>query len=114
MDLIVDTSEVKFQVSGKFEPRLDKDRVQRRDKQGGTGLPLWAVQLVAWTDKGAETVSVTIAADQPPTVAQGQFVTVDRLQAMPWVQNGNARVAYRANAIHPQSGSNSNPAPASG
>jgi hypothetical protein len=109
MDLILDTSNVKFQVSGEFEPRLDKDRVQRRDKSGGTNLPLWAVKLVAWTDGDAETILVTVAVADPPKVSQGQFVSVDRLQAMPWVQNGNSRVAFRANAIIPTG--NGAPAP---
>ena len=101
MDLILDTSHVKFQVSGEFEPRLDKDRVQRRDKSGGTNLPLWAVKLVAWMDGDAETILVTVAIADPPKMSQGQFVSVDRLQAMPWVQNGNSRVAFRANAVVP-------------
>lgn len=99
MDLIIDTSETTFQVSGQFEPRLDKDKVQRRDRAGGTNLPLWAVKLVAWTDGDAETLLVTVAADNPPKLTQGQFVSVDRLQAMPWVQNGNARVAFRAKSV---------------
>jgi hypothetical protein len=99
MDLIIDTSAMRFQVSGEFEPRLDKDRVQRRDKSGGTNLPLWAVKLVVWSDGDAETILVTVAIADPPKMTQGQFVSVDRLQAMPWVQNGNSRVAFRANAV---------------
>ena len=53
MDLILDTVSTKFQVCGEFGPRLDKDGVQRRDKSGGTNLPLWAVQLVAWSARTA-------------------------------------------------------------
>ncbi|MCO1657430.1 hypothetical protein [Pseudonocardia humida] len=109
MDLIIDTSNAKFQVSGDFEPRLDKDRVQRRDKSGGTNLPLWAAKVVAWTDGDAETLLVTVAVENPPKVSQGQFVSIERLQAMPWVQNGNARVAFRAKTIVPLS--NGAPAP---
>src|SRR3954467_7176625 len=101
MQLIIDTSNATFQVSGEFEPRLDKDKVQRRDKTGGTNLPLWAVKLVAWTDGDAETLLVTVAAENPPKVGQSQHVSVDRLQAMPWVQNGNVRVASRAAAVIP-------------
>ena len=109
MELILDTSSTKFQVSGAFEPRLDKDGVHRRDKSGGTNLPLWAVKLVAWTDADAETILVTVAVADPPKVSQGQYVSVERLQAMPWVQNGNSRVAFRAKAIVPTS--NGAPAP---
>jgi hypothetical protein len=105
MDLILDTSDVKFQVSGDFEPRLDKDGVHRRDKSGGTNLPLYAVKLVAWFDGDAETILVTVAIADPPKVAQGQYVSVERLQAMPWVQNGNSRVAFRAKSVVPHNGS---------
>ncbi len=109
MDLILDTSATKFQVSGAFEPRLDKDGVHRRDKSGGTNLPLYAVKLVAWTDADAETILVTVGIADPPTVSQGQYVSVERLQAMPWVQNGNSRVAFRAKSVIPTS--NGAPAP---
>ncbi|MGD9530667.1 MAG: hypothetical protein AB7V44_28300 [Pseudonocardia sp.] len=102
MDLVLDTSATKFQASGEFEARLDKDGVQRRDKSGGTNLPLWAVKLVAWGDADAETILVTVAIADPPKVSQGQYVSVERLQAMPWVQNGNSRVAFRAKSVVPQ------------
>ena len=102
MDLIIDTRGTKFQVSGSFEPRLDKEGRHRRDKQGGTNDLLYAVKLVAWTDEDAETILVTVPLPtEPPKIPQGQYVSVDRLQAMPWVQNGNARVAYRARSVVP-------------
>ena len=44
---------------------------------------------------------VTVAVADPPKVSQGQYVSVERLQAMPWVQNGNSRVAFRAKSILP-------------
>jgi hypothetical protein len=53
---------------------------------------------------------VTVALAEPPKVSQGQFVSVERLQAMPWVQNGNSRVAFRADAIVP-TGNGAGPAP---
>ena len=71
------------------------------------------MQLVAWFDAGAETILVTVAADTPPKLAQGEYVSVERLQAMPWVQNGNSRVAFRAKSVLPMNGSApSKPAPA--
>jgi hypothetical protein len=104
MDLIIDTGIYTFQASGVFEPRLDKDGVHRRDKSGRTNLPLWAVKLVAWSDADAETILVTVAVSDPPTVSQGQHVSVERLQAMPWVQNGTPRVAFRAQSVVPING----------
>ena len=119
MDLVLDTSGITFQVGRGFEARLDKDGVHRRDKQGGTSLPLYAVQLIAFDEGGAETILVTVATDNPPKVSQGQSVRLERLQAMPWVQNGNSRVAFRAKSIHPApngattvSGAKPAPAPA--
>ena len=47
MKLMLTTEGTLFQAVGGFEPRLDKDGVQRRDKSGGTNLPLNAVKLVA-------------------------------------------------------------------
>jgi hypothetical protein len=101
MKLILDTSSTEFQMGGEFTPRLDKDGNQRRDKQGGTNLPLWAANLVAWSDGTVETILVTVALAEPPKVSQGQYVSVQGLQAMPWVQNGNSRVAFRADSIVP-------------
>ena len=71
MDLVIDTSGITFQVGRGFEARLDKDGVHRRDKQGGTSLPLYAVQLIAFDEGGAETILVTVATDNPPKVSQG-------------------------------------------
>ena len=103
MRLILNSEKMQFQAASSFEARLDKDGVQRRDKSGGTNLPLWAVQLVAWFDAGAETILVTVAVSDPPKVSQGGYVSVERLQAMPWVQNGTnaVKVAYRADAVVP-------------
>ena len=112
MDLIIDTSRYTFQASGVFEPRLDKDGVHRRDKSGGTNLPLWAVKLVAWSDADAEPILVTVPVADPPKVSQGQYVSVERLQAMPWVQNGNSRVAFRAKTVVPTNGAVGKPGPA--
>lgn len=112
MDLIIDTTGVEFQVSKPFEPRMDRDGNQRRDKQGGTGLPLHATQLVAWTEAGSETLLVTVATDNPPKLTQKQFVTIEGLQAMPWVAGGDSKpkVAFRASAVVPNDVAKSAPA----
>jgi hypothetical protein len=57
-----------------------------------------------------------VAAAEPPKLAQGQRVEVERLQAIPWVQNGNVRVAFRAKSIVPVNGAmggKPSPAPSS-
>ena len=112
--LILKTESMQFQATSGFEARLDKDGVHRRDKSGGTNLPLWAVKLVAWSDADAETILVTVAVSDPPAVSQGQHVSVERLQAMPWVQNGTPRVAFRAQSVVPINGASGSgkPSPA--
>ena len=116
MKLILFTEHTQFQATSGFEPRLDKDGVHRRDKSGGTNLPLWAVKLVAWSDADAEPILVTVPVADPPKVSQGQYVSVERLQAMPWVQNGNSRVAFRAKSVIPTNGPSgaAKPSPAPG
>ena len=84
MDLIIDTSNANFQVSGNFEPRLDKDKVQRRDRSGGTNLPLWAAKVVAWTSSRSSTNSggtslgtPGMTADVPSTWASSNMTSID-------------------------------------
>jgi len=112
MKLILNSESMQFQAASSFEARLDKDGVHRRDKSGGTNLPLWAVKLVAWSDADAEPILVTVPVADPPKVSQGQYVSVERLQAMPWVQNGNSRVAFRAKTVVPTNGAVGKPGPA--
>lgn len=105
MDLRLDISDVEFQAGGPFQPRMDNG-VQRQDKE--TGLPLWSVNLVVWSGEGdartAETILVTVATSNPPTVNQMDFVNVTGLRAVPWVPNSgtkSVRIAYRAESITP-------------
>lgn len=97
MRLRLDTSDVTFKVGRSFEPRTDKEGVQRRDKE--TRLPLFSVQLACFDDRGVESIYVTVACENPPKLAQDQPVTVSGLEAMPWVQNGSSKVAFRATAV---------------
>jgi len=103
--LVLDIRDVEFQAGGPFSPKTDKDGTQRRDR--ATGLPLHAVNLVMWSGEGndrqAETILVTVATDNPPSVDQMEFVNVTGLEAVPWVPNsgGGVRVAYRAESVMP-------------
>ncbi|GAA5119961.1 hypothetical protein [Haloechinothrix salitolerans] len=105
MRLILDTSQFnKVEVTRPFAARVDNEGNQRRDKQGGTGLPLWACQVAVYTDDGAEVLQVTVADDNPPELIREQRVTLDGLEAMPWATNkGEPRVAYRAKSVMPVS-----------
>ena len=78
MKLILNSESMQFQAASSFEARLDKDGVHRRDKSGGTNLPLYAVKLVAWSDADAETILVTVPVATPPALSQGDHVVVER------------------------------------
>ena len=99
MRLLVDTSEIQFTVGRAFAPKTDQAGVQRTEK--GTGRPLHVVQLVAIDEAGAETINVTVAADNPPRLTQGQSVRPECLEAIPWVKNNTnaAQVAFRATSV---------------
>jgi hypothetical protein len=99
MKLMVDVSEIQFTVGRPFAPRTDQNGVQKTEK--GTGRPLHVVQLVAIDETGAETINVTVAADNPPRLTQGQSVRPEGLEAIPWVKNNtnSAQVAFRASSI---------------
>ena len=101
MKLMVDTSGVQFTVGRPFTPKTDQNGAQRTER--GTGRPLSVVQLVAIDEAGAETINVTVAGENPPTVAQGQSVRPEGLEAIPWVKDNtkSAQVAFRATSVVP-------------
>ncbi|QGK68975.1 hypothetical protein GIY23_04975 [Allosaccharopolyspora coralli] len=101
MRLLIDVSQVSFTVSREAEPKNDQNGVQRMDRN--TKEPLFAVQLVAVDEGGAEVINVTVAGAVPPKVAKGQPVSPAELQAIPWAQNGRNGTAYRAKSITPVS-----------
>jgi hypothetical protein len=92
-------------VSRGFEPKVDRETgAVRIDKE--SNRPLQVGQLVAYGPNGAEILSVTVAAEQPPKVSPGQDVTVHGLMAIPWAtREGNVRVSYRAESVTPTASS---------
>lgn len=105
MRLLIDTSKVTFTVSREAQPKTDQNGVQRTER--ATNTPMWAVQLVAMDSSGAEVITVTVAAPQPPKVAVGSAVAPLELQAIPWAQNGRNGVAFRATDIKAVTGTKS-------
>jgi len=91
----------RFSVSRAFEPKVDKETgAVRLDRDSGRTLQ--AGQLVAYGPSGAEILSVTVAAEQPPKLSPGQDVTVSGLVAIPWAtREGTVRVSYRAQSVQP-------------
>jgi hypothetical protein len=100
VELLIDISRKSFTVGRPFERKLDDNGVQKLDRQ--TRLPLFSAQFVVMDERGADTIMVTIAGE-PPQLQQGQPVTVVRLVALPWANNGRNGVAYRADEVRPLS-----------
>ena len=99
MKLPVDTSGMTFMCAVAPEPVLDfETKRQRADKNGE---PLYAVQVVALAEGGAEIIAVKVAGE--PSVAQGAMLAIHALVASPWSMGDRSGVAFRASRIEPAS-----------
>lgn len=101
MRLPIDTSSLTFLCAVGPEPVVDFDTKRPKVEDG---VPLFAVQLVALGDGGAEVVTVKVAGEPPKGVAQGATVRVDGLVASPWSMGDRSGVAFRAERIEPATG----------
>ncbi|MFI0374214.1 hypothetical protein ACH35V_40695 [Actinomadura sp. 1N219] len=93
MKLYVDTSTKQVMVSKDPVEKMDQNGRQRTERD--TGRPMWSTQVFVQDDDGGEVITVTTAGEKP-SVKVGQFVTVSRLEALPWATNGRNGVAFRA------------------
>lgn len=98
MRLKLDTSATRFSVTRAAEPRLNFETGSPKTDPA-TGLPLYAVQVLALDDTGGEVLTVTVTGDPKLTVTQP--VSVSGLVAIPWSQGDRNGVAFRADAITP-------------
>ncbi len=96
--IIVDTTDVTFQVAMKSKPKVDEKGNQRSEK--GTGRPMWSTQVIAIDETGGEVINVTTVGEIP-SVEVGQFVVLDRLEAKAWATNGRNGTAFRAESLKP-------------
>src|SRR5439155_22451469 len=95
MRLEIRTDRAQFLVSQEPQPRSDGDGRQKADR--ATGELLYATEVVAMDESGAEVIKVTTAG--APKVSVGQFVNVVGLVATPWSMDGRNGVAFRAQSI---------------
>lgn len=67
------------------------------------GTPQWTVQALVQTEAGKpETVEVTIASDVEPRLTPLSPVEFVNLTGSPWLNNGRAGVAFRADSVKPK------------
>lgn len=103
--LMLDITNVIFEMADDIMPKLDPDGVQKRDRE--TGLPMWTAPLFgrgrAIGRKWSGQLNVTIVAAEKPAAEDGDSVVPLDLEALPWVseQNGKPRngVAFKASGL---------------
>jgi hypothetical protein len=101
MRLIVDISNVQFQVTSNPKEKTDQAGKQKFNVDG---LPMWTTQVLAQDGENGEVLQVSVAGAKP-SVAVGQQVRPLGLEAIPWNNNGKHGVAFRATEIRPASAS---------
>jgi len=92
MRQLVDIRKVSFTVTMNPTEKLDQNGKQKINRDGA---PMWATQVMALDETGAEVLSITVAG-QKPNATVGQLVVPVELEAIPWNNNGKHGVAYRA------------------
>jgi hypothetical protein len=96
--LMLDTTNVSYEVSINAVPKLDQNRAQKIDRM--SGLPMWSVVLYALGEGWAGTMEVTVTNRERPTATVRQPVIPVDLEALPWTneRDGKTRsgVAFKA------------------
>lgn len=106
MRYMLRTDNVEFEVSKTAVPKVDQNGAQKIDPV--SKLPVWSVELTAWTgeDQGADVVTVSIPAASIPTLRWREPVEVVDLEMLPWAQKRrdgelHQGVAFKAVEIRP-------------
>jgi hypothetical protein len=103
--LMLDTTNVIFEMADDIMPKLDDKGAQKIDRE--SGLPMWTAPMFgrgrAVGRKWSGQLNVTIVSPDKPQAEDGDRVIPVDLEALPWVseQNGKTRngVAFKALAL---------------
>ncbi len=93
MRLPIDTSGMTFLAAGPPEQVVNFDT--KAVKVDDSGQPIFAVQIVALVEGGAEVLAVKVAGE-PKGITKGGSVNLVGLVAQPWSMDGRSGVAFRA------------------
>lgn len=104
--LMLDTSNVIFEMADDIVPKLDDKGTQKVDTRD-SGLPMWTAPMFgrgrAAGRKWSGQLNVTIVSAVKPDAEDGDRVVPHDLEALPWVseQNGKTRsgVAFKASGL---------------
>lgn len=102
MKLPIDTSNIDVTCSLKPEPVLDYTTKQPKADQNGE--PLYQVELVAYTDEGAQVFNVKFPGTPAPGLRQGIPVKVTDLVVSDWSRDNKFGLAFRAAKVEPLNG----------
>ena len=108
--LMLDTTNVIFEMADDIVPKLDEKGAQKLDR--ATGEPMWTAPMFgrgrAVGRKWSGQLDVTIVAQHRPAAEDGDQVLPLDLEALPWVseQSGKTRngVAFKASGLDVVSG----------
>jgi hypothetical protein len=103
--LMLDTTNVIYELSQPTEPKLDQNNTQKIDRE--TGQPMWTAVLYGRGTAGSKPWSAVfnvsvVSAEKPSATVCQQVVPTD-LEAMPWTseRDGKTRtgLAFRASGL---------------
>ena len=100
MKLPIDTAALNFTCSLPPEPVIDF--TSRQQKADANGEPLNSVELVAFTDDGAQVFSVKFLGPLPAGMKQGMPVKVTGLVISDWAMNDRHGLSFRASKVEAQ------------
>ena len=100
MKLPIDTAALNFTCSLPPEPVIDF--TSRQQKADANGEPLNSVELVAFTDDGAQVFSVKFPGPLPAGMKQGIPVKVMGLVVSDWAMNDRHGLSFRASKVEVQ------------
>jgi hypothetical protein len=98
MKLPIDTSRMDFTCSLAAEPVMDFETKQPKLENGE---PLFSMQVVAFTDEGAQIMVVKALGTPPASIKQGTPLKITNLVASNWSMDGRSGLAFRAARIEP-------------
>ena len=97
MRLPIDNAALNFICSLPPEPVIDF--TSRQQKADANGEPLNSVELVAFTDDGAQVFSVKFPGPLPAGMKQGMAVKVTGLVVSDWAMNDRHGLSFRASKV---------------
>ena len=97
MKLPIDTAALNFTCSLPPEPVMDF--TSKQQKADANGEPLHSVELVAFTDEGAQVFTVKFPGSPAPGVTRGVPVKVTGLVVSDWAMNDRHGLSFRATKV---------------